>query len=221
VPDIFDEVEEDLRAERNRRLLRRYGGVAVLAAVLTVAAVGGWQVWRWNSVRQARVVAADFIVAADQAAAVPPSGTSPARQAAIDGFAKVAQGGHEGYRTLARFREAALKQDAGDKKGAAELWDQVAADTDADPLLRDLANLLWADHQLDEGDSAAVAARLAPLAQQTNPWHPLAQEAQALLALRLGHTDEARTTLRNLQQDSMATDAVRQRASGLLARLGS
>jgi hypothetical protein len=45
--------------------------------------------------------------------------------------------------------------------------------------------------------------------------------AQALLALRLGHTDEARTTLRNLQQDSMATDAVRQRASGLLARLGS
>ena len=74
----------------------------------------------------------------------------------------------EGYRTLARLREAALKADAGDLPGALALWDQVAADASADPLLRDLASLLWAEHQIDSGDPALLEARLKALAAPEN-----------------------------------------------------
>ena len=45
----------------------------------------------------------------------------------------------EGYRTLARLQAAALKAEQGDQQGAAALWNDVATDTSADPLLRDLA----------------------------------------------------------------------------------
>ena len=69
-----------------------------------------------------------------------------------------------GYATLARLREAALKADAGDLPGAAALWDQVASDSSADPLLRDLANLLWAQHLIDSGDPSLLEARLKALA---------------------------------------------------------
>ena len=37
VVDIFDEVEEDLRAERAQQLLKRYGGLIVAVLVVIVA----------------------------------------------------------------------------------------------------------------------------------------------------------------------------------------
>ena len=52
--------------------------------------------------------------------------------------------------------------------GAAALWDQVAADSSADPLLRDLASLLWAQHQIDSGDPSLLEARLKALAAPEN-----------------------------------------------------
>ena len=107
----------------------------------------------------------------------------------------------DGYRTLARLRAAALKADTGDLAGAAALYDQVAADSSADPLLRDLASLLWAQHQLDTGDPAPLEARLKALAVPDNPWHALASENLALLDLRQGHTDAAKATLRGLASD--------------------
>ena len=126
--------------------------------------------------------------------ATPPRPAKPsaaARTQALDDFSTVAATGPEGYRTLARLRAAALKAAAGDLPAALALWDQVSADTAADPLLRDFANLLWVQHQVDAGDPAAVQGRLAPLIAPGNPWRPLALESQAWLLLRTGETDKA------------------------------
>jgi hypothetical protein len=215
--DIFDEVSEDLRAERTQKLLQKYGGVLVAMLVLVVAGVGGWQAWKYYQARETARMAQAFIAAmrvADSPAAAD-------RQAALPGFALVAQEGGPGYRSLARLRAAALKADAGDRDGALALWDEVAGDREADPLLRDLANLQWALHQIDKGDPDAVERRLAPLASPDNTFHALAEEGQALLALRQGKNDVARDTLKRLAQDVTAPDGVRGRANGLLARLGS
>jgi hypothetical protein len=110
--------------------------------------------------------------------------------------------------------------DAGDVKGASAMWDQVAGDPSADPLLRDLASLLWAQHQLDQGDPSLLEARLKPLTTVANPWHALAEEQLALLDLRQGRKDQARTMLQHLAQDTTAPSGVRGRASGVLTRLG-
>lgn len=221
VADIFDEVNEDLRADRARQLFTRFGGLLVLAAVLVVAAAGGWQYWQTRQTQQANQVASQFLAAMrDSAGPAPADQATPARAAAADGFARIAASGPEGYRTLARLRAAALRANAGDLPGALLLWDQLSADTEADPLLRDLANLLWVQHQVDGGDPAAVQGRLAPLVAPGNPWRPMAQEAQAWLALRTGKDDQARTLLTQLSADAGAPDGVRGRANGLLSRLG-
>ena len=126
----------------------------------------------------------------------------------------------EGYATLARLREAALKADAGDLQGAAAGWDRVAGDSSADPLLRDLASLLWAQHLIDSGDPSLLEARLKAMATPDNPWRALAEEQLALLSLRQGQVDQAKTTLRRLAHDMAAPSGVRGRASALLSRLG-
>jgi len=219
VVDLFDEVEEELRAERAQKLLQRYGGLIVAAAVLIIGAAAGWQGWQWWQAKQDRAAATEFVASMTAADSSLPA-AAKARPATIATFDALAAKAPEGYRTLARLRAAALKAESGDLAGADVLWDQVAADSAADPLLRDLASLLWAQHQLDSGDPALIAARLKPLSEPGNAWRPLAQEQLALLDLRQGKTDAARTALRSLSRDVTAPSGVRGRAGALLGRLG-
>lgn len=217
MPDIFDEVDEDLRADRAARLFKQYGGFLVAAAVLVVAGAGGWKAWEWYDGKQRAELAQGYLAAMKIADNTKSSG----KQEADAAFAAVAAKSGAGYRDLALLREAALKAEAGDLAGASVLWDRVASGSGTDSLLRDVANLQWALHQLDAGDPAAVAARLQPLASPDNPFHALAQEAQAMLDLRQGKTDAARDVLKLLAQDVTAPEGVRRRAEGLLTRMGA
>jgi hypothetical protein len=222
VPDIFDEVDADLRAERTHRLLARYGKwIAAVAVVFVAGAAAGSFVLRGNGWTlfgpTTSTAVSDRFLAAMRIADGPAAG----RAGAIPGFASVADDSAPGYRTLARLREAALKADTGDLAGASALWDQVAGDDRADPVMRDLADLQWALHHIDSSDSAPVAARLDRLvAAPGGAWRAMAEEAQAALAMRQGHKDAARDILKRLTQDTTAPDGVRGRANGLLARLG-
>ncbi len=182
---------------------------------MVVAAAGAWEFWQWYDARQRAAVAEKFFAAMSIADEHP----GPGRQAAIPGLVAVEHSGFAGYRTLARLRHAALLAEANNVAGAGALWSAVADDSAADRTLRDLASLQWAMRDLDTGNPAAISARLQPLARPDNPWHGMAQEAQALLALREGKTDSARDLLKPLAQDQTAPQGVRERAQGLLTHL--
>jgi hypothetical protein len=223
VVDIFDEVDEDLRAERAANLLKRYAWLIIAVGVAIIGAAIGWQFWtRWQAKQD--LAAAQLYVtaqtAADSTTNQPAAAASPARAAAIAALGQQIASAPEGYRTLGRLRAAGLKADAGDLPGAIALWDEVAADSSADQLLRDLASLMAVQHQLDHGDPAQLEARLKPLAAPDNPWSALAREQLALLDLRQGKVPEAKTTLHALSVDLIAPNGVRQRASALLTGLG-
>ena len=213
VVDIFDEVEEDLRAERAEKLLKKYAWLIGAVALGIVAGAAGWQVWNhWRS--QQDVAAATRFIAVQNAA----QGQGNAVDfATLDQLAATAP---DGYRTLARLRSASLKADAGDMQAAAALWNAVSADPGADRLLRDFATLMLTARELDHGDPSQIEARLKPLAELGTPWSAIAREQLAMLALRQGNTDDARKTLQLLAFDATAPAGLRARASALLTGLG-
>ncbi len=214
LPDIFDEVEEDLRAERARQMARRWGGLALGAALVVVAATGGWQAWRWNQARQADAAAETYL---NLHRTTEREGADLA--AAAGGFAALGREAPAGYATLARLRAAALRAETGDVPGAIALWDALAADGGADPLYRDLATLLSVTHSVDTGDPAALAARIGPLTAPGNAWRASAREVQALIAIRRGAEEEARRMLEALVSDPTAPSGVRERAQRVAAGL--
>jgi hypothetical protein len=215
VVDIFDEVEEDLRAERAEKLLKKYAWLLVAVAVAIVGAAVGWQLWNRYQNQQDTAAAARYV--AVQTALEQPGAAKAAQIATLEQLAATAP---EGYKTLARLLAAGLKADAGDLPGAVALWNAVAADGSADSLLRDVASLLAAEHQVDHGDPAELEARLKPLASPGNPWSALAQEQLAMLDLRQGHTDAARTRLQSLSFGIDSPSGLRARAAALLTGLG-
>ena len=215
VVDIFDEVEEDLRAERAEKLLKKYAWVLLAAVVAIVGAAAGWQLWSRYQARQDAAAAVRFVQA--QNTAEQPGAAKADQIAALD---QLAATGPEGYKTLARLRAAALKADSGDLPGAEALWNAVASDSGADQLLRDFASLMAVARDLDHGDPAQLEVRLKPLAEPGNAWASLAREQLALLDLRQGRVDDARKALQALSIDIGAPAGLRQRASALLAGLG-
>ncbi len=216
VVDIFDEVEEDLRAERAQRLLKKYAGLMIALAVGVIAAAAGWQLWTRYQNQQDAAAAARYI--AVQSALERPGAPKSDQIAPLDQLAATSP---PGYKTLARLRSAALKADAGDLQGAVSSWNALAADSSTDPLLRDFASLMATAREIDRADPAQLEARLKPLAASGNAWSSLAREQLALLSLRQGKVDDARKALQGLAIDIGAPAGLRTRASALLAGLPS
>lgn len=217
--DIFDEVEEELRADKAKQMLQRFAGLIIGACVLVVAGVAGWQGWQYWKAKQDVAAATAYLASLSRVEGVPIL-SDERRQQALTGFEALSQDAPDGYRTLARLQAAALKADGGDLTGAALLWDKVAADATADPLLRDLASLLWASRQIETIDPPLLEARLRPLIAPGNAWRTLAREQLALLLLRQDKPDDAKAELRKLVDDSTAPAGVRGRSRALLDRLG-
>ena len=216
MPDLIDEVDEELRAERAQKLAQRYGGLATGVLLLAIAGVGGWEGWRWYEARQAGVAAQGFLTIARDAAA-----EGADLRAAADSFTAIARTAPSGYRTLSRLRAAALLAETGQTEAALAAYEALAGDADTDQLYRDLATVLWGLHALDTGDAAQIEARMTPLAAPGATWRASAQEVLALAALKRGNTDQARQTLQALAGDAATPQALRERAGRLLQGLGS
>jgi hypothetical protein len=222
LPDIFDEVEEDLRAERARALGRRYWGAVVGIAVVVVLGTGGYFTWQTNRGEAATAAADKFIVASQQAdKSVSPAGLAdPAAAAPAEAaFAELAAHGPAGYRVLAQLRLAALQWQTGKHSEAVASWQAVADDTAAPQLLRDLAVVLSAGHQIDSGDPVLLKQRLEALTGPDNLWAPMAQQLIALIDIRTGRPHNAALAMQTLIANPLTPPEIKQMATDLLATL--
>ncbi len=120
---------------------------------------------------------------------------------------------------LARLRLASLQWQTGHHPDAVATWQSVADDGAAPRLLRDLATLTSAQHQLDSGDPILLKQRLEVLTSQDNPWRPMAQQVIALLDIRTGHLHEAASLIQRITLDPTAPQDMRQMAGDLLSTL--
>jgi len=214
VGDIFREVDEELRQERFEKLFKRYGWYVVGAILLVILGVGGYQQWQ-HHVRSQREAESARFAAALRAEA---EGKSADAQAL---FSALGQESSSGYGTLARLHEAALRAKDGDREGAINVYEAIAADEAVDRPLRDLATILAALQRLGDpnADLAAMKSRIEPLAAKSAAWRYSAMEILALIAQKEGRTEDAKKTYHEIADDPDAPQGARARAAQVLAVL--
>jgi hypothetical protein len=210
--DIFKEVEEDLRREQLARLWDRYGVYVLGVALAIVVFVGGFSGWRWYQAQQAMENGATFYAAADLA-------NDEKYAEAREAMAKLGKGAPAGYRALARLEIAALHVKEGRKSDAVAAYDEVAADSSVDGVLKDFAKVQAAALRLDEAEPAEMTRRLENLDADGNPWRYSARELLALSAYRSGNTAESEKLFTRILSDPFAPAEMRRRAEGMLALL--
>ena len=220
MPDIFDEVQEDLRAERARAFGRQFAGTGIAILVLILAGTFAYVYWTQASQAAAEAVANRFITASAQADRAAKGSADAADAApAARTLADIAHTGPAGYRILASLRLGALQWQTGQHAAAIATWQAVSDDTAAPQLMRDLATLTSAQHQLDTADPLPLKHRLQALTSTGNPWRPMAEQLVALLDIRAGNTHEAASIMQRLTTDPGAPDDMREMAADLLTTL--
>jgi hypothetical protein len=209
VSDIFREVDEEVRREQFKKLWDRYQNLVIVGAVLIVAAVAGWRGYEWWTAKKAMEAGSAF----EEAITLSEAGQHAEAGSA---FAKIATDGTAGYRYLARMRQATELAQT-DPKSAITAYQQIAADSAAGPVLRDLAALRAGSLLIDQGNYAEARKILEPLAGSDRTFRHTARELLALAAWRSGDVAEIKRWSDMMSTDPQTPQATRSRVEMLLA----
>jgi hypothetical protein len=209
VADIFHEVDEEVRREQLKKLWDRYSIVIIAVAVLIVAGIGGWRGYEWWIAKKAAAAGAQF----EAAVVLSEQGKHAEAEAA---FAKAAAAAPEGYRVLARFREASelalTKRD-----DAVKAYEALAADNALGATWQDLAAVRAGMLLVDTAPLAEMQKLLAPMAEPGRIYRHSARELLALSAWKNNDPAAAKRYLDMIATDGDTPPGTRARADVLSA----
>ena len=210
--DVFEEVEEEIRSERLKRLARNW--LPILGGVLLVALIAALAWWGWQSFQTSRANAGS--IAYQRGLESLQTGNSAGAETA---FAEAEKAGNGAYKALALQQRAGLAVAANRIPDAIQLFDD-AAKASGDPILHDTAVYKSALLMMDNGATLeTLEAKLEPLTKEGRPMLPFAQEALGMARLQFNKPAEAREVFVLLTLGQDVPDSVRQRAQAAIGMI--
>ncbi len=206
--DVFEEVEEEIRSERLKRLARNW--LPIVGGILLIALIAALAWWGWQSYQTSRASTAS--VAYQRGLEALQSGD---RAGAETAFAEAEKAGNGAYKAMALQQRAGLAVTANRIPDAIALFDR-AAKASSDPIMADPARFKAALLLMDSAPLAEIETRLTPLTEEDRPMRPFAQEALGLARLQHNKPAEARELFVLLTLGQDVPDSVRQRAQAAI-----
>lgn len=209
--ELFDEVDEEVRREQLKKLWDQYSIYIIAAAILIVAAVGGWRGYQYLEAQKAAAAGAAF----DAAIELSDQNKHAEAEAAFD---KIAATAPSGYRMLARLR-AAAEVATRDPKAGSKMYDEIAADRSVGTEEQGLARIRAAGLLLDSDSYPNMLQRLEASTKPDATFRHSARELLALSAWRANDTTATRQWLDMIANDGETPSGLRSRAEALQALL--
>lgn len=209
--DVFEQVEEELRSDRYKRLARTW--LPVVGGVLLVSLIAALAFWGWDSWQTSKADKASlhYDRGLESLEANNPVGADAA-------FIQAAKEGNGAYRSMALQQRAAIAL-AGNRVDEAIGYLDEAARAARDPLLSDPAALKAAWLAMDTETLEQIEARLEPIARDGRPFSAFALEALAMARLQHGQVAPAREALVLLKNGLDTPEIVTQRADLAIATI--
>jgi hypothetical protein len=211
--DLFEEVEEQLRADRYRSIAMRalpWVLAVGVAAIVVVLGYWGWQTWRTSQINKA----------SEQYAAGLDAMAAGDRAKAEKAWTEVSHTGSAAYKSLSLMQLGGLQMMDNKPQAAVKLFDQ-AADAAPDDIIGDAARLKSAFALLDTAPEKDLEARLAPLTKDNHPYRVQAREALGFAKIMAGDLAGARGQFLLIAQSIDAPDGARERANAAVSLIDS
>ncbi len=211
--EFFEEVEEQLRSDRAKQLIRTWWPWVVGAALAALlVALGFWGVDTLRAKQSAKASQSYATALADF--------DKGGLDKAYTEFGQTAKSSSKGYASLALMQQGGIRMEQGKTEEAVALFDKAATEA-PDQIIGDMARLKSALALMDTAPYFAVEGRLKPLTDTKRPYHVAAREALAMAKVKAGKLQDARTDFQVLQLMADAPEDVRQRAQLAVSSIDS
>lgn len=200
VSSVFREIDDDMRRMRLESFWAENRLWIAATVVLAIVATAGVSMWRGHVNEQNRAATAQMMAAFSDPAMLDKLAADPQEL------------GRPAHVALVRLTAASRALNKGDTAKALALYDALAKDRSADPVLRDLGVLYAVGLRLDSAPVAELDAQLMPLARTGEPWRFSALEMQGLLYAREGRMKDAADKMAEISGDPAAPQDARTRA---------
>jgi hypothetical protein len=211
VVDILNEIDEEIKQDKVFQWWKRYGAYVlglIGAVIIGSAGYYGWMEYEERKVEERSQQFAQAVELRNQGD----------EEGAAQALARVADTS-DSYAMLASFERAKSLINLGNTEDAVAVYDKVANDTKVDGLYRELATVFSVMQQLDTGDAEVLSNRLSPLTSEGKPFRFAALEMTALLAIRAGDVEKAKTLFGELEKLDDLPGQMKARASEYLTAL--
>ena len=211
VTDAFiQEVNEDVKNDNLKVLWNKYGLFIILFVVIAVTAAVSFETIKgWRDAKYQQQT--ENYLSALQA--------SENYENSLKALEKIAAANQGIYSDLARIQIATILFEQG-KNSEAEVMLQTIADNDElNPRIRNLAALKLATYKIDTAPRAEIETLLKPVIDADNSWSPLATDLLAMVAIRDGDTETARSLYTSLLESGNISDNFKSRIQDMLSTL--
>jgi hypothetical protein len=203
---LIREVDEEVRQDQYQKLWKLHGNKAIAVMFLAVAAVAGFEGWKYyqkNQAEQASIVYFDAVQKAN-------TGKFD------DAMAALAAVKHPGYEQLAKLRKAAVQAEKGEADAAIAAYGSIISDSSIDPTLVDLARIRQGYLLVDSKTPDELLALLGKFDKDGEPWRHAAREIFGLTAFRTKDFVMADRFMNQIYADPEAPQALKQRAQAMI-----
>lgn len=207
---FIQEVTEDVHNDNLKAFWNKYGLYVVLFVVIAVSSAVGFETIKGWRQKQLQAKTEAYISAMVQ------NGNYDASVKALE---KIAAGNYGIYSQQARINIADILFEQNKVSEATDMLQAIIDNEELSERTRSLAALKLATYKLDTAPSDKVKALLQPIVDANNAWSPLAQEMLAMLAVKDGDFEKARSIYSGLLQNENMSENFRGRIQDMLSAL--
>lgn len=208
---LFREVDEEVRRDEIENIWKKYGSWIIALCFGIILAVGGLKGWQYWQKQQAEAGGAAYFSAVKLA-------EDGKTEEATKAFAAL-KDSHAGFDIFGKFKQAAAMAKASKTSDAVAAYDAIAATSNVQPSLQNLARIKAAYLLADTASPKDLKTRIAGFDNATSPWRSSARELIAFSAYRAGDYKLANLKLTEILADLQATAGAKQRARIFLSVL--
>jgi len=208
---FFEEVDEEVRNEKFKQLMNKYGGFILLLLIVALSVVVGYEkIMQWR-VHKAEQVNVQYVQA------LTPNPNFEDNIAELESFIATEKGL---YKDMARLHIANILLDNNQTERALDYLEKIYQDAEVSDKVKEIATIKLATYRLDASSFSEIEALLSPIVQNTNSaWQQMAQELLAMSAIQNKNFDKARSIYQHLLTDSNISDELRARINDMLASI--
>lgn len=203
--ELFREIDSELRQDKAREWLMRYGPRILIVSVITVLLVAIGVYLREKEMERRAAATAELITIVGE-------GPRPT-DLSIDALTRFVETTDGAVAAIGQFHLAGELARSGDLEAAMQNYRQLAVNSHLTPELQDLALLFDIMLRLDDVDQTVddLLAELAPLTAPSVAWRFSAMELTALLQIRKGNEEQGKQIIADLLEVPNLPLGMRQR----------